>query len=220
MPSAISALASVSVVSAVPRVKVKSPVIETPATPIVTPSPVTRSEVPASRLSVVSKPPSVNVSSTWRPVVLISSANAPPSVTPGTFCSATVPLRRPATPPVAPRSRISVPVPLVSVSRSCVPSPRPKATLASVSLTAAPLAVVSDSTARSPVIRWPATRSVTPVASKRRYGPAGRSPTAAAVVLSARPKLPESSKAEPALTAIAALRVTGDAGGAEDDRRR
>ena len=67
--------------------------IETPATPIVTPSPVTRSEVPASRLSVVSKPPSVNVSSTWRPVVLISSANAPPSVTPGTFCSATVPLQ-------------------------------------------------------------------------------------------------------------------------------
>ena len=133
-PSAISALASVSVVSPVPRVKVKSPVIETPATRdrhAVAGDAQRGAGVQAQRrLEAAERERLLDLA----PVVLTSSANVPQSVTPGTFCSATVPLRRPATPPVAPRSRISVPEPLVSVSRSCVPSPRPKATLASVEL--------------------------------------------------------------------------------------
>ena len=64
-----------------------------------------------------------------RAVVLSSRPSVPASVTLGTFCSATVPLR-PCRPRRRPPARGSSPSRCVSVTRSCVPSPSARLRLA------------------------------------------------------------------------------------------
>ena len=198
---AISAFEMSRRVLFVSLVNTKSPLSETPASASVTPVPETANLRVAAISSLVSKPLSVNVSFTSALVVLTSRPSVPCSVTPGTFCSATVPCTRPATPPL----RISQkPLPPVSVSRSCLPSPSARLTLASASLTVGPALVVSCSIETSALRRWPATRTVTPTASTFRYG-------AAVSIFSA--KLPPSCRS-PALTARVALSVPETRAGA------
>ena len=96
--SAISPWVSVSLVAVAVLTNVKSPLTETPASASVTPVPVTRSVSPAVELELgveaVERERLVDLGA----VVLSSRPSVPCSVTLGTFCSATVPSTRPATP--------------------------------------------------------------------------------------------------------------------------
>ncbi len=166
-----------------------------PATPITTLVPVIRSVSPALSSRVVVVVPIVKACRTSVPVLLISTPRVPVSVTPGTPTRATVPEMRPAILALAPvpstTTRASPPVTFRTVR---VPSPMLSSApvtairmtwlagtagaesscgVAGLSARAGSALVVICSISRLPFSDCPATLRVTPVASTRRYGPAG-----------------------------------------------
>ena len=171
------------------------PVSSTPATPMTMFVPVIRSVSPALSSSTVVVVPMVKAWRTAVPVLLISTPRVPVRVTPGTPTRATVPEMRPAILAVAPvpstTTRASPPVTfrmvrLPSPMFSSAPVTAIRTTwlagtagaesssgVAGLSARAGSASVVSCSTSRLPFSDCPATLRVTPIASTRRYGPAG-----------------------------------------------
>ncbi len=172
VPRVSAPLAIATVSDPVPLVTVTSPASDCPATVSVTPVPVTTSDgSAAANFSWVVTPPTTKVSSTAPvPASWIRTPSVPASETPGTPTRATVPLTCPAM-PLAVTSRTALP--LLSVSRSRVPSPNAAETLAAairscVLSSAVPSSLsapseVAFSTEMSPRSACPATVSVTPV---------------------------------------------------------
>ncbi len=154
----------------VSRSKLKLPWSETSPMPSVTPSPETRTNGPAGRSISIVKASPANVCETGAPVVLISSASVPASVTSSTFCSSTCALSLPATPP----GRITnAPSPSDRTRKFLEPSPSERLTLETAILIAVPPVTATCSNAKSPASRCPAIFSDTPVPATRTYGPAG-----------------------------------------------
>ena len=155
------------------RSNAKLPLSVWPITLTLTSVPATRRYGPAGASSVTAVTPTIKVSLIADVVLLITTPNVPPSETPGTF-SATVALMVPANPAGVTRKK---PVPLVTSTMLFVPSPIARRTFAMPTrtrLTAPAPAVVTFSSAKSPRSVMPWTSSSIPVASTRRYGPAGR----------------------------------------------
>lgn len=134
-----------------------------------------------------SVPPTETVVSTAAVKLLTCTLSAPVSDTPGSP-TATVPLRLAANPAEV---TSSAPWPSVTDSTAVVPATKLSEALASPArTTTAPAESTPRSNVMSAVRLCPATVKVAARTSTRRYGPAGRSPTAAAPVLTATARPP------------------------------
>ncbi len=193
------------------RWKATSPESSCPSTAIVRSSPAKRrKDVPPGSTSCVSTPPTRKVSFTSAPVVLSWSVTVPASETPGTLV-ATVPVSSAARLVASSSSRL--PAPLVSVMTGWPPASSENATFRAPTRTTSAVLLPTlrfvRSNEKSPVSDCETapivTESVSAVASMRRYGPAGRSPAGAAVVLTATARvipavMPNSASAAPVVT--------------------